>query len=146
MKPRLRYQPTEEDYDIVKSFALSSAKYHIKRKRTLDEVISDIIVGKLGEISYKSWMGDSVSETDLVAKTEHDPGWDFVKIDGTRVQVKTLRTGVNWVSFSNWNWDEIAVIRYHVNYFELEHIKTKKEVNAITKPSKFRGFYYEAKS
>lgn len=143
MKSGMLYQPTREDFDRVKAFAIDSVKYHMKRKRTTDEIMSDIIVGKLGEFAYKHWMGDSVSEPDLVAKVEHDPGWDFVKTDGTRVQVKTLRTGINWVSFSNWYWEEIAVIRYHVNYFELEHIKTKSEVNGIARPSRFRGYYYE---
>jgi hypothetical protein len=144
MKPGITYQPTREDYDKVTEFAIESAKYHLKHKRTLDEIISDIIVGKLGEMAYKSWMGDGVSEIDLEVHPEADPGWDFVKTDGTRVQVKTIRQGINWVSFDNWYWEELVVIRYNVNYFQLEHIKTKSEVNGIARPSKFRGFYYEA--
>lgn len=144
MKPGITYQPTREDYNKVKTFAIESAKGHMKLKRTIDEIISDIIVGKLGEMAYKRWMGDEVSEIDLRVYSQSDPGWDFVKADGTRVQVKTLRSGVNWVSFNNWYWDELVVVRYHINYFQLEHIKTKTEINGITKRSKFRGYYYEA--
>jgi hypothetical protein len=144
MKPGITYQPTREDYDRVKEFAIGTVKYHMKRKRTHDEIVSDIIVGKLGEVAYKNWMGDGVSEIDLEIRPEADPGWDFVKTDGTRVQIKTLRQGINWVSFNNWYWDELVAIRYNVNYFELEHIKTRSEINGIARPSKFRGFYYEA--
>ena len=144
MKPGITFQPTREQYDLIRQFAIDSSKYHARRKRTKEEVISDIIIGKLGELAYKTWMGNEVSEVDLSIREDPDPGWDFTKTDGTRVQVKTIRPNVNWVTFNNFYWEEMAVIRYHVNYFELVHIKTKSEINGITKPSKFRGYYYEA--
>ena len=141
---RTIYQPTQEEILAVKEFAKNSAKFHRKKKRSLDEVVSDIIVGKLGEFAYKHWMAESVSDVNLIVSEFADEGWDFVKTDGKRVQVKTLRSDVKWVSFNNWYWEELVVIRYHVNYFKLEHIKTKSEINAIAKSSKFNGWYYEA--
>jgi hypothetical protein len=138
------YQPTQEEILAVKEFAKNSAKYHRKKRRSLEEVVSDIIVGKLGEFAYKYWMSESVSDVNLTVSEIADEGWDFVKADGTRVQVKTLRSDAKWVSFNNWYWEELVVIRYHVNYLELEHIKNKSEINGIAKSSKFGGWYYEA--
>jgi hypothetical protein len=138
------YKPSYEDFLRVKEFALESSKFHMNSNRNSKELVSDIIIGKLGELAFKHWMGNEISDVDLQPKIDPDPGWDFVKSDGTRIQVKTIRKGVNWVSFTNWYWEELAVIRYDKNLFELQHIKTKSEINGIAKSSKFRGFYYEA--
>lgn len=143
MKPGETYQPTRKDFELAKDFAINAAKYHRRGKRTKDEIISDIIIGKIGEIAYKSWMGSEVNDLNY-SFGNPDDGWDFTKSNGDRVQVKTLRPETNWVTFNNWYWEELVVIRYYVNYFQLEHIKSKSEINAIAKPSKYRGFYYEA--
>jgi hypothetical protein len=139
----LTYQPSIEDYERAKEFAIESVKNHRSYGRNSDEIISDIIVGKLGEMAYKSWMGSEVNEIDLTTYG-HDDGWDFVKSDGTRVQVKVIGKDVNWVSFTNWYWEELVVIRHHQNYFQLEHIKSKSQIHEIAKKSKFKGFYYKA--
>jgi hypothetical protein len=51
---------------------------------------------------------------------------------------------VNWVSFTNWYWEELVVIRNYQNYFQLEHIKSKSQIHEIAKKSSFKGFYYKA--
>jgi hypothetical protein len=144
MKDKPTYQPSIEDYEKAKEFAIVSAKNHRSNGRNENEIISNIIIGKLGEIAYKNWMGSSVNDPKLEPTIEPDDGWDFVKSDGTRVQVKVIGENAKWVSFTNWYWDELVVIRYRQNYLQLEHIKSKSQIHGISKKSSFKGFYYEA--
>ena len=144
MKPS--FHPTKDQLKEIVEYANSTVANYPNRnnRRSVKEVHSDIVIGKLGELAYKSWMGNEVSEVDLIVRKEEDPGWDFTKTDGTRVQVKTIRSGIKWVTLGNFYWEELVVIRYDKGNFELEHIKTKTEVNGIAKRSKFKGYYYEA--
>jgi hypothetical protein len=140
------FRPTKDQLKEIVEYANSTVANYPNRnnRRSVKEVHSDIVIGKLGELAYKSWMGNEVSEVDLIVRKEEDPGWDFTKTDGTRVQVKTIRSGIKWVTLGNFYWEELVVIRYDKGNFELEHIKTKTEVNGIAKRSKFKGYYYEA--
>ena len=139
----MKYTPTETDYDLVERFATTSAFNHFAGSRDYEGIVDDIVIGKLGEIAYKSWMGDDVSDPDLTFRENADPGWDFVDKNGIKIQVKTLRSSTKWVTFYNWNWDRLEIIRFDGQDFI--HIRSvhREEVQKIARPSKFRGHYFK---
>ena len=138
------YHPTNVDIDRCLTFATASVDSHYNNnRRTRDEIIEDIVVGKLGEIAFQSWF-PGIGPPKLKPTKDPDPGWDLLRDNGDRIQVKTLNEGTKWVSFDNWNWDFIAAIRFipNENCFRLLHINTKSTINGIAKKSKFGGWYY----
>jgi hypothetical protein len=138
------YQPTKEDIQLVENFANESAKFHFHKGRQREKVIDDIFVGKLGELAFHRMFPESTPPNFEIMLTA-DPGWDL-KIGDNRVQIKTIRSGVNWVSFNDWNWDELAVMQYEPTNHTITflHINTKLNIKRNAKRSKFQGWYIPA--
>jgi hypothetical protein len=140
----IKHTCSAKDFELAQNFANESYQNHRNHNRSIDQIKGDIILGKLGEMAYESIMKGSVSGIDLTPKKEADPGWDLVGDDGSKIQVKTLRQDVKWVTFYNWNWDILVIMRQIDNMeFCLVRTLKKDEVKKIARPSKFRGFYFE---
>ena len=139
MKP---YKITEDDEAIVDDFIQRSAKDHMQRTRTFAELKEDIRIGKLGEIAYKDYCGESINEVDWKGVVQTD-GLDFKHEDGRGIQVKTLNTNTKWCAFPDWKWDVLVVLRenngsiHMIGEFEKEYVKTK------AKKSNWSGWYID---
>jgi hypothetical protein len=137
MKP---YKITEVDEDLVDDFIDRSAKDHRSNNRTLDEVKEDIRIGKLGEIAYKQYCGNSINEIDWKGIVQMD-GLDFTHEDGRGIQVKTMREDTKWCTFYNWKWDVLVVMRMIGNSIHLIGEFDKEYIKANARKSNWNGWY-----
>ena len=93
---------TNEDYQKARQFAIDAHSNHYGRGRNVDEIIDNIIQGKLGEIAfYKLNKERLTEEPDFVVSVTPDPGWDFIDIDGTKIDVKTIKQGSKYMTFNS---------------------------------------------
>jgi hypothetical protein len=134
-----KYQITKEDLQKVIDFANATAQLHYPHGRSSNQIIEDIIFGKLGEVAYKRMIGDTINEINLIPV--EDPGWDFVTNEGDRIQVKTVKPNFQWVSFSNYYWDRLVVIQIDGNMCTLLFDKHITDIKRIAEKSKFNGWY-----
>jgi hypothetical protein len=136
------YKPTQEDLDVINNFVEGSYRYHHAYGRSGIDIKSDIFVGKLGELAFHRLFPQSTAPNFEISVTA-DPGWDLM-MNGNRVQIKTIRSGSKWVSFNDWNWDELAVLSYEQfeNTISFLHINTKSYLKQNAKKSNFRGWYF----
>lgn len=132
---------TNEDLQLVSAFAKEAYPLHVSNGRTHKQVFLDIITGKLGEVAYKRIVGDSVNDINLIVSDDPDPGWDFEAENGDRIQVKTVQPDYQWVSFSNYYWDRLAIIQIDGNVCTLLKEMHITEVKQIAEKSKFKGWY-----
>lgn len=137
MKP---YKITEVDEDLVDDFINRSAKDHRSNKRTLDEVKEDIRIGKLGEIAYKQYCGNSINEVDWKGVVQMD-GLDFTHEDGRGIQVKTLREDTKWCTFYNWKWDVLVIMRMVGNSIHLLGEFDREYIKSNARKSNWSGWY-----
>lgn len=141
----MRYSITKSDFDRVTKFAEASYKDHYAHGRSNQEIFQHIVRGKLGEVAYKAMVGDLVNEVNLTPSPNPDEGWDFVRNDGQRIQVKTILPWSSWVSFSNYYWDRLVVIQMNGNICTLASDMHITDVRAIAKKSKYSGYYINTK-
>jgi hypothetical protein len=108
---KFRYRPTEEDFRLAREFSDRTSNDHIRGKRSESEVRGNIILGKLGEIAYKRYFEDEVSDVDWTGIPQgKEP--DFVNLKfGTKIQIKTIDGTTKWCSFQNWNFDVLVLFR-----------------------------------
>lgn len=137
MKP---YKITEADEDLVDDFIIRSAKDHRSNNRTIEEVSSDIRIGKLGEIAYKQYCGNSINGIDWKGIVQTD-GLDFKHVDGRGIQVKTLREETKWCTFYDWKWDVLVVMRMIGNTIHLIGEFEKEYVKTVARKSNWNGWY-----
>lgn len=138
MKP---YKVKEKDEDLVEDFIRRAAETHMRGSRTLEEVKDDIRVGKLGEIAYKDYCGDSINEVDWKGLVQLD-GLDFTHEDGRGIQVKTLREDTKWCTFYDWKWDILVSLRIVGNEIHLLGEFDKEYLQRVAKSSKWKGWYF----
>jgi hypothetical protein len=136
-----RYTIDREDLEIVMEFAKRTCDNHRSSGRSPQEIFDSIVLGKLGEFAYKSWLGDSISEVDLT-EDGPDEGWDFTAVDnGDRIQIKTLKEETPWLSFSNYYWDRIIALQQIGSEIRYVGELTNSEARKLAKPSKRKGWY-----
>lgn len=138
MKP---YEITQKDEDLVEDFIIRSAHAHMNGSRSLEQVKEDIRVGKLGEIAYKNYCGDSINEIDWKGHVQFD-GLDFKHQNGKGIQVKTLNQNTTWCTFNDWQWDILVALRLIGNKIHLIGEYDKAYVTGIAKKSKWKGWYF----
>ena len=137
----MRYLITNEDLLAASNFAKASYKHHLSHGRSEKEVFQNIITGKLGEIAYHKIVGDEVNEVNLIPSEDPDPGWDFIAKNGDRIQVKTVQPNYRWVSFGNYYWDRLVVMKIDGNVCTLLRDMHITEVKSLSQKSKFNGWY-----
>jgi len=137
----MKYLITNEDILAVSDFAKATYKFHMSHGRSDKEVFQNIVTGKLGEIAYKSFAGNEVSKVNLTPSEDPDPGWDFESKNGDRIQVKTVQSDYQWVSFGNYYWDRLVIIQINENSCTLLRDMHITEVKQIAEKSKFKGWY-----
>jgi hypothetical protein len=138
MKP---YKIKVIDEVLVEDFIQRSAETHMRGSRSLDEVKEDIRVGKLGEIAYKDYCGESINEVDWKGVVQMD-GLDFTHEDGRGIQVKTLREDTKWCTFYDWKWDSLVVLRMIGNEIHLLGEFDKEYLKRTARESKWKGWYF----
>lgn len=138
----MKYNITEEDEDIVEDFIERSMSNHIRSTRSEAQVKEDIRVGKLGEIAYKHYCGDDISEIDWEDRVQGD-GLDFKRKDGTGIQVKTLNSDTKWCTFYDWKWDILVVFRLVGDTIELIGEFDRSYVKGIARESNWKGWYID---
>jgi hypothetical protein len=136
-----KYQITKEDLQKVIDFVNATSQFHYPNGRSSNRIIEDIIFGKLGEVAYKRMIGDAINEINLISSEDPDPGWDFVASEGDRIQVKTVKPGFRWISFTNYYWDRLVVIQIDGNMCTLLLDKHITDIKRIAEKSKFKGWY-----
>lgn len=141
---KYRYHPTLEDIKLATDFAEKYINDHIRGTRSVEVMKRDIVTGKLGEIAYKRYWGDSVSEIEL-SGTPQGSQSDFIRKDAEksiRVEIKTIERETKWCTFGNWNFDELVLFRledgviYWINTYTYSTVKQK------AKPSNFSRKWY----
>jgi len=101
--PMTSYKFTQEDYKVVEEHVRKAInEYKDYRQRTLTQKTKDITQGKLGEIAYFHLMKDLIKCNYFHQKKGHD----FLLVDGTKVDVKTITTGDNRVFFKMDSWHD----------------------------------------
>lgn len=138
----MKYNITEEDEDIVKDFIERSANNHIRYTRSIERVKEDIRVGKLGEIAYKRYCGDEISEIDWTGKPQGD-GLDFKRKDGIGIQVKTINVDAKWCTFSDWKWDILVIYKMIGNEILLIGEFDREYIKGIARKSNWKGWYID---
>jgi hypothetical protein len=138
MKP---YKVTEVDEDLVDDFIQRAANNHRAEGRDINKIEDNIRTGKLGEIAYKSYCGDSINEVDWSGVVQMD-GLDFKRTDGTGIQVKTLNADTTWCSFPNWKWDVLVVMRLVGNEVHLLGEFEREYIKGIARKSNWSGWYF----
>ena len=73
-------------------------------------------------------------------------GLDFTSSDGKGIQVKTIGPNVQWVTFYNWKWDRIAVLRIFNDTITLIGEWDKEDIKRISRKSKRSGWYFNPDS
>ncbi len=136
------YKITQEDEDLIEDFIKRSAHSHMHYSRTLEQVKEDIRVGKLGEIAYKDYCGDSINGVDWKGLVQMD-GLDFTHEDGRGIQVKTLNKDTTWCTFYDWKWDVIVVMRIVGGEIHLLGEFDKEYVKGIARKSNWKGWYFD---
>jgi hypothetical protein len=143
---RRKIKLTDEDYRKAEEFALATYKHHVRDRRSDDQIINNIIQGKLGEIAFYNTDPDSYTNPDFNQTTHADPGWDIENIlSGHRIDVKTIKEGSKYVSFNmqRLNADSYAVMVLQDDghcYLLDEFSKSYMRNNG--RPSKFNSSYY----
>jgi hypothetical protein len=137
-----KYQYTEEDENLVEDFINRSIKDHIRERRSESEVREDIRIGKLGEIAYSHYAGPECGSVDWSGRPQ-DKAPDFIHTDGTRIQVKTIRSDANWASFYNWNFDRLVVFKENGGILTLLKDLDLDEVKSIARKSNWTGWYID---
>ncbi len=110
---KYRYRPTEEDWQLAREFCERTMNDHIRGTRSLFELKENIILGKLGEIAYKKYWEEEVTEVDW-SGTPQGKEPDFLKSEGPsqiKVQIKTIEGNSKWATFYNWNFDILVLFR-----------------------------------
>ena len=137
----VKYKIKEEDEDLVEEFINRSLNDHMRFTRDESTLKNHIRIGKLGEIAYKAYAGDSISEIDWKPIPQSGP--DFRSIDGTGIQVKTITEDSKWCTFYNWNFDTLAVLRMNGDLIELVGEFDLEFLKGIAKKSNFKGWYID---
>lgn len=137
----VKYKIKEEDEDLVEEFINRSLNDHMRFTRDESTLKNNIRIGKLGEIAYKAYAGDNISEIDW--KPIPQPGPDFRSIEGTGIQVKTIAEDARWCSFYNWNFDTLVVLRMKGDLIELIGEFDLEFLKGIAKKSNFKGWYID---
>jgi len=145
-KMKFRYRPSEEDWQTSREFANKTMNDHIRGKRSESELKSNIILGKLGEIAYKNYWEDEVTDVDWTGIPQgKEP--DFLKTVGNsklKVQVKTIEGTTKWATFSNWNFDILVLfqmkngILHYIETYTYPMLKEKARESNFTK-----GWYFD---
>ena len=142
-----RYKPTQAEIKKVIEYAIKAEPYYRSNSRERKEKIKNITMGKLAELSFFSIDGNSTLPADWLTPSElPDPGWDLIRENGNRIQVKLIQEGAKWVEWKSWYWEELAIMKFERGQYELIRILDKKEVNRIAKKSKFQGWYLDVRS
>lgn len=137
-----KYKYTESDEDLIEDFIERSVSTHIRDKRSIEDLREDIRIGKLGEIAYSHYAGPECGEIDWSGRPQ-DQGADFTHIDGTKIQVKTIRSNANWASFYNWNFDRLVVFKEESGVLTLLKDLDIDEVKTVCKKSNWTGWYID---
>ncbi len=143
---KYRYHPTQEDIRIATSFAKKYINDHIRGTRSIEVMKRDIVMGKLGEIAYKKYWGDSVSEIEL-SGTPQGSQPDFIRKDSNsyqsiRVEVKTIESETKWCTFGNWNFEELVLFRLEDGVLHWVNTYTRPILKEKAKPSNFSKKWY----
>jgi hypothetical protein len=138
----MKYTITNEDEDLVEDFIQRAYQYHIRSKRSEDEVKEDIRIGKLGEIAYKAYVGNDANEIDW-SGIPQGTGEDFVHLERGKIQVKTLREDSKWCTFYNWNFDELVVFRIVRDQVLLIGEFSKENLKNDARKSNWSGWYID---
>ena len=141
MKIRL----TKAEINECCEFAKNTAKYHRQNGRTLDKIKSNIVQGKCGEVAFhRLHEGFLENEPDLTPSKDADPGWDFVTVEGTKIDVKTIGEDAKTITINmNYlNADEYAIMQETSDGYKYLYTKTKEYMERNAKPSKFNSSYY----
>jgi len=97
------YKFTQEDYGIVNEHVRKAInEYKDYRQRTPTQKTKNITQGKLGEIAYSHLMKDLIKCNYFHQKKGHD----FLLVDGTKVDVKTITVRDNRVFFKMDSWHD----------------------------------------
>jgi hypothetical protein len=139
---KYRYVPTHYEVYQAMNFAESFAEDHMRNGRDEKTLISNIAVGKLGEIAYKNYYGDAVSEVDWSGIPQgKEP--DFInKKFSTKIQIKTLNEDTKWCSFGSWNFDILVVFRMVKGEVHYINTYTNPILREKAKSSKFNNGWY----
>jgi hypothetical protein len=137
----MKYQLTKNDVLTIEEFVTRSTTDHRSYGRLYDKISQDIRVGKAGEIAYKNFHGSDISEIDWSGRVQTN-GIDFTHQDGRGIQIKTIRADSKWCSFTDWQWDTLAVIREIGDQFHLIGEFDKAHLEKRAKPSNWHGWYF----
>jgi len=137
----MKYTITQEDEFIVSDFIERSLNQHIHKNRSEYQVREDLRIGKLGEIAYKHWHGDSISGIDW-SGIPQGTSPDFRDNEGKGIQIKTMRSDTKWCSFYNWNFDQLVALRIVGNEIHLVSELSIYSLKTIAKSSKWSGWYF----
>lgn len=111
----VQVQLNDLDFIQCRDFAEECVHFFKSNGRSEDQKISNIVLGKLGEIAFLKMFNNS-SEIDWSISDNADPGWDFV-LDEEMIDVKTIRKGSEMV-FINHKYlraDKYALIELDKN-------------------------------
>lgn len=137
----MKYTETKEDRLKIEEFIRLSAKNHRPNGRSIDQIKDDIRIGKLGEIAYKSWMGDLINDVDW-SSVNQGTGEDFVNSKGKKIQVKTIRHDTKWCSFYNWNFDYLVCLRQIGSEIHFVSSLSKPQLKSKAIKSNWEGWYF----
>ena len=101
---------TENELSLVKQFALDKWKTFSAHGRSPDQIIKNILLGKIGEIAFAKMLNIDYIKN---LNTSHaDNGWDFI-VDGIKYDVKTINNlSKNRVYYRQLCADKFVVIYY----------------------------------
>jgi hypothetical protein len=137
-----KYKYTEQDEDLVEDFIERAIQSHMRERRSVSELKEDIRIGKLGEIAYWNYANPDCGEIDWSGRPQ-DQGADFTHTDGTKIQVKTIRSDAKWASFYNWNFDRLVVFKEDNGILTLLKDLEVEEVRSISRKSNWKGWYID---
>lgn len=140
----IEYKIKKEDLDLCTSFANRTASNHMRGERSHNQVVKDIIVGKLGEIAYKNYKGNAINDIDWSGVVQYD-GLDFKSKEGKGIQVKTLNVDAKWATFNDWKWDLLVIQRLEGRAIKLIGEYEKDSIRSVARPSNWKGWYFNPK-
>jgi hypothetical protein len=139
---KYRYYPTQEDIQKATSFAEKFISDHIRGTRSVEVMKRDMVIGKLGEIAYRRYWGDSVSEVEWSGIPQGSQP-DFIRNSESdqpiRVEIKTIEKETKWCTFGNWNFEELVLFRledgviHWINTYTYPILKEKAKLSNFGK-------------
>ena len=106
-----RVELSLKEIEVVEKYARETAKNHKSYGRSIKQIESNIIQGKIGEVGfYKMFSKYLKSSTDFTHNMSCDIGWDFELIYGTdihKIDVKCVKQSSKRFYFNPYNIEKI---------------------------------------